>query len=120
MGTALYVERETCPSLIRGEEVMVHSRVKGTPGAPPRFFVAALEPNTQFELRTGQGHDVLNFPVTSTSAVLDRGRRVSVDLAAAVTADHTIYVLRCLSGRLAVTIVSPHEVQMQFRSLRHR
>jgi hypothetical protein len=99
---------------------MVHSRVKGTPGAPPRVFVVALDPTTQFEIRTGQGHDVLNFPVSSTSAVLERGQRTSVDLGAAVTADHNIYVLRCLSGRLAVTIVSPHEVQMQFRSLRHR
>lgn len=117
MTEALYVERETCPSVIPGEEIMVVSRQKGSEGAPPRFYVVALDSNTVVELRTGQGPDVNSFTVASTSSAMERGNKtfISID-SSVIAADHNIYVLRCLSGRLAVTIVSPHEVQMQFRS----
>lgn len=119
MSTLLYVERETNPNLIAGDEVTIFSRSKGTPGAPPRLFVVALASGTQFSTAFGQGPQVDNFTFTP-SAVLENGQRSEVDLASAVTADSNIYVLRCLSGRLAVTVVSPQEVQMQFRGLGRR
>jgi hypothetical protein len=112
----LYVERETCPSVIPGEEIMVFSRDRGTPGASPRFFIVALAPGTRYQVRTGQGPMIDAFTTVTTSSLLDTGQRETHALTASVTADHNVYVLRCLSGRLAVTIVSPHEVQMQFRS----
>jgi len=117
MGQALYVERETYPSVIPGDEVMVIAREKGSSTAAPRFYVVALEPGTTFETRHGQGPMVDAFlSVALGSGTMGRGQRETVELSNAVTADHNIYVLRCLTGRLAVTIVSPHRVQMQFRT----
>ena len=117
----LYVERETFPSVIPGDEVMVIARNKGIEGAPPRFFIVALESGTTFEVRTGQGPDVDRFTnVIAGSGVLGRGQSESTSLTSAVAADHNIYVLRCLTGRLGATVVSPHSVQMQFRSLGRR
>jgi len=116
MGAALYVERETMPSVIPGDEVMVIARDKGSDGAAPRFYVVALEPGTTFETRHGQGPMTDDFPATPGSGTMSRGQRETVELSAAVTADHNIYVLRCLTGRLGVTVVSPHRVQMQFRT----
>jgi hypothetical protein len=116
MGAALYVERETYPSVIPGDEVMVMTREKGSEFALARFFVVALAPNTTYEVRSGQGMDVGSFDVTSTIGPLERGERSRGDLPVTAAADHNIYVLRCLTGRLATTIVSPHRAQMQFRS----
>lgn len=116
MGVALYVERETYPSVIPGDEVMVIARDKGSEAASPRFYVVALAPNTTFETRHGQGPMVDEFAATPGAGTMVLGQRETVVLNAAVDADHNIYVLRCLTGRLAVTIVSPHRVQMQFRS----
>jgi hypothetical protein len=116
MGVALYVERETYPSVIPGDEVMVISRDKGSESASPRFYVVALAPNTTFETRHGQGSAVDSFPATPNAGPMATGQRETIDLGAAVAVDHNIYVLRCLTGRLAVTTVSPHRVQMQFRS----
>jgi len=116
MGQALYVERETYPSVIPGDEVMVIARDKGSDAAAPRFYVVALEPGTTFETRHGQGPMVDTFPAIPGSGTMARGQRETVELSAAVAADHNIYVLRCLTGRLGVTIVSPHRVQTQFRT----
>ncbi len=116
MGVALYVKRETYPSVIPGDEVMVIARDKGSEAVAPRFYVVALAPNTTFETRHGQGPMVDEFVVTPGSGTMVLGQRETVNLGAAVDVDHNIYVLRCLTGRLAVTIVSPHRVQMQFRS----
>jgi len=103
------------PSVIPGEEVMVIARNKGSENATPKFYIVGLAPGTTYETRTGQGPMVDTFPATPGST-LGRGQRQHVDFGAAVAADHNIYVLRCLTGRLAVTVVSPHEVQMQFRT----
>ena len=116
MGAALYVERETSPSVIPGDELMVIARNKGSESARPRFFVVALEPNTTYEVRSGQGLSVNDFVSTGTIGPMERGERSHADLPVTLAADHNIYVLRCLQGRLAATIVSPHRVQMQFRS----
>jgi len=116
MGPALYVERETCPSVIPGDEVMVISRNKGSESALARFFVVALEPNTTYEVRSGQGLQVDSFVATATFGPFERGARAHTNIPVTAAADHNVAVLRCLSGRLAATIVSPHRVQMQFRS----
>jgi hypothetical protein len=113
---ALYVERETYPSVIPGEDVMVISRNKGSDSALARFFVVALEPNTTYEVRSGQGLQVDSFAATATVGPLERGGRSHADIPVVAASDHNIAVLRCLSGRLAATVVSPHPVQMQFRS----
>jgi hypothetical protein len=116
VGHALYVERETYPSVIPGDEVMVLARDKGTNTAPPILYVVALEPGTTFETRHGQGPMVDSFAATPGGVTMSRGQRAQVSLLTAVNADHNVYVLRCLTGRLGVTIVSPHRVQMQFRT----
>jgi len=117
MTEPLYVKRDSLPLLNAGSEVMVTSRVKGSENAPPSFFVTALKDGTRFEVLAGQGTDFASFPTLTTSSVLGRHEQDSFALTAAVAADASVYVLRCLSGQLAVTFVSPHEARMQFRSL---
>lgn len=117
MADALYAERETYPSVIPGEEVMVIARDKGSEAAPPRIFIYALSTNTTFQVRTGQGANVDAFTnVIAGSGNLERGQKETVSLTSAVAVDHNVYVVRCLTGRLAVTVVAENRVQMQFRS----
>ena len=116
MGQALYVERETYPSVIPGDEVMAMFRVKGSESAIARFHVRVLATNTTFEARSGQGADVERFATSATLGPFELGAHRTISLPIGADPDANISVLRCLTGRLAVTVVSPHEVQMQFRS----
>lgn len=116
MGVSLYVERETYPSVIPGDEVMVIAQSKGSESAFAKFYVVALTPSTTFEVRSGQGLQVDNFAVAAGPGSMARGERAQAVLPVGGASDHNIYVLRCLTGRLAATVVSPHRVQMQFRS----
>jgi len=116
MGESLYVERETYPSVIPGEEIMVFSRDKGSEAALAKFFVVALNSATTFEVRSGQGLQTDTFDVTAGPGSMTKGQRARVDLPVTAAADHNVYVIRCLTGRLAATIVSPHRVQLQFRN----
>lgn len=116
MGKALYVERETYPSVIPGEEVMVIARDRGSFNLPARAYIVALDPGTTFEHRHGNGTLTDRFTAVSVPVTLGRGERSYVDFSAAQAADHNVIVIRCLTGRLAVTTVSAHRIQMQFRS----
>lgn len=116
MGQALYVKRDTYPSVLPGDEVMMIARDKGSESAVARFYVVALNPGTTFETRSGQGADVSAFDVSAGPGTMGRGERFMVELPVTAAADHNVYVMRCLTGRLAVTLVSPHTAQMQFRS----
>lgn len=115
MGEALYVKRDTAPSLLAGEQVEVFMRSKGHEGAPPLFHVVALEPGTTFDWQTMQGviPDAAGF--TPGSGTMARGQRETVTLTSAPADDDNVYLLRCLTGRLAVTLVAPHDARMQFR-----
>jgi len=115
MGQGLYVKRDTVPSLIAGEEVVAYSRVKGSVDAPPKFYVVALETGTTFDWQTMIGPVPTPGGFTAGSGAMERGQRETVTLTDAVTDDHNAYLLRCLTGRLAVTLVSPHEARLQFR-----
>jgi hypothetical protein len=115
MGQGLYVKRDTVPSLIAGEEVVAFSRVKGSVGAPPKLYVVALEPGTRFDWQTMIGPVADPTGFTPGPGIMERGQRATVTLTDAVTDDHNAYLLSCRTGRLAVTLVSPHEARMQFR-----
>lgn len=118
MEQALYVKRDTTPSVIAGEAVMFTSRVHGTVTAPPRLFVVALESGTTFDVLTGNGSHVAGFSNTiSGSGTLAKDQRETVSLISAINNKHHTFVVRCLTGRLAVTMVSPQEAKMHFRNL---
>jgi len=111
----LYVKRDTCPTLVAGDTITVSSRVKGTNLAAPRLFILGLEPGSSFNTYTFQGP---RLPSSSTGLgvnYVDLGGISSVDLSSAVANDHNTYLVRCLSGRIAVSLVSPHEARLQFR-----
>ena len=115
MGYALYVERETTPSVIPGDEVMFLLRNKGSISATPRIYVKAIDPGTTWELRWGKGSLVDKFTSTyGPFAAMGRGEIMQVGLN--TSDDDPVHVVRCLTGRLAVTVVSPQAVQMQFRT----
>jgi len=116
----LYVKRDTTPSLLAGEEVMVFSRVKGAAGAPPKFYVVALEPGSRFDWQTMQGPSPDPTGYTPGPPPMSRGQRATVTMSAAVSDDDNIYSLRCLAGRIAVTLVSAHDARMQFRRWERR
>ena len=115
MGEGLYVKRDTAPSLIAGDVVEVFSRVKGTEDAPPKFYVVALEPGSSFDYQTMQGPVPDESGFTAGPTNMFRGQRAEVTLTAATADDDNVYLLRCLTGRIAVTLVTPHEARMQFR-----
>ena len=121
MGQALYVERETYPSVIPGEEVMFIFREHGTPSADARLFVQALDPSTSYRILSGRGPQVENYTeISSTVSLSSRGERHTNTLPQGGDHLDNVSVLQCLSGRLAVTVVSPHRVQMQFRTRERR
>lgn len=111
----LYVKRDTQPSLIAGDEVLAWSREKGSVGAPPRFYVVALEPGSTFSTQTLQGPYEDPAGYTPGGVTLARGQRATVVLSDATTDDHNVYLLRCDTGRIAVSLVLPHAARMQFR-----
>jgi len=115
MGAALYVKRETTPSVIPGDEVMFLLRDKGSVSATPRIYIKAIDPGTTWELRWGRGPMVDSFTSTyGPFAAMGRGEVMQVGLNN--SSDDPVHVVRCLTGRLAVTVVSPQDVQMQFRT----
>lgn len=120
MSEALYVKRDTAPSLLANEQVEVFSRGKGLEGAPPRFFVVSLVPGSTFDWQTLQGIVPDPTGYTSGPGTMARGQRAAVELTTAPAGDHNVYILRCLTGRIAVTFVSPHDARMQFRRWERR
>ncbi len=116
MGQGLYVKRETYPSVIPGEDVMFIFREHGEPAADARLYIVALDPATSYRVRSGRGPQwELYDNVSGTTNLAARGQRGAQVLPVGADPLDNVTVLECLTGRLAVTVVSPHPVQTQIR-----
>lgn len=116
MANGLYVKRETVPSVIPGEGVMFIFREHGEPAADPRLYIVALDPATSYRVRSGRGAQWERYDnVSGTTTLSSRGERGSQVLPVGADPLDNVTVLECLTGKLAVTVVSPHPVQTQLR-----
>jgi hypothetical protein len=119
MSTGLYVERETHPFVAEGTEIMFIFRDGALANALPNLYITALENDCEVDVKSGFGGNTNAFTSTTNIMFAQKGQKERVGLPIGGDIIDLVSVMEVTRGKVAVTVVSPLRVKMEFRTRKH-
>jgi len=119
MGKGLYVERETHPLVVAGTEIMFIFRDAALANALPNLYITALENESEVIATSGKGGNTNAFTSSTLISFNQKGQKERVGIPVSGDVTDQVSVLEVTSGKVAITVVSPSRVKMEFRTRKH-